>query len=102
MKGNQNSSKGSKYEAEPEFAAVVGNLLVQPPVPVGDRSASFLHAVPPKETLGPYRLIASLGVGGMGTVYFVEHQRLKRQVQSSYYLAISSLVPVGWIDSIER
>jgi serine/threonine protein kinase len=90
-----------KFETEPECSAVVGNLLIQPVPSAGDKSASLSEVRPPREMLGPYRLISSLGSGGMGTVYLAEHQRLKRQVALKL-LPRDKLARSGWLDRFNR
>ncbi|WP_436717831.1 serine/threonine-protein kinase [Roseiconus lacunae] len=60
-----------------------------------------LHATPPVESLGTYRLLELVGSGGMGTVFRAEHQRLRR------HCAIKLLPPdrvasPGWLDRFNR
>ncbi len=95
------SSSELNFDIEPECSAVVGNLLVQPVPYASDRSGSNVEVPPPKEILGPYRLISSLGSGGMGTVYLAEHQRLKRQVALKI-LPRDKLARSGWLDRFNR
>ncbi len=95
------SSSELKFEGEPECSAVVGNLLVQPTNATWGKSNSSMGTSLPRETLGPYRLIGSLGLGGMGTVYLAEHQRLKRQVALKL-LPRDKLARTGWLDRFNR
>ncbi|MEQ1830200.1 MAG: serine/threonine-protein kinase, partial [Pirellula sp.] len=95
------SSPERKFDMEQECSAVVGNLLIQASQSDGCRSASNAAVLLPRETLGPYRLISSLGSGGMGTVYLAEHQRLKRQVAIKL-LPRDKLARTGWLDRFNR
>ena len=55
----------------------------------------------PCETLGPYQLMSQLGVGGMGTVYLAQHQRLKRQCAIKL-LPRDRVGQPGWLERFDR
>ena len=58
-------------------------------------------AAVPCETLGPYQLMSQLGVGGMGTVYLAQHQRLKRQCAIKL-LPRDRVGQPGWLERFDR
>ena len=51
--------------------------------------------------LGPYRLFALLGQGGMGTVCLAEHERLKRKCAIKL-LSRQRVSQAGWLDRFDR
>lgn len=55
----------------------------------------------PLETLGPYRLIRSLGSGGMANVYLAEHERLKRRCAVKI-LPRERVDQPGWLERFDR
>ncbi len=55
----------------------------------------------PQETLGPYRLLRTLGVGGMGTVYLAQHERLHRECAIKL-LPRERVDQPGWLERFDR
>ena len=55
----------------------------------------------PCDQLGPYKLVHTLGVGGMGTVYLAEHERLKRSCAVKL-LPRERVDQPGWLDRFDR
>ena len=53
-------------------------------------------SVPDGTRLGPYEIVAPLGVGGMGEVYRATDSRLKRQVAIKILPAALATIPIAW------
>ncbi|TWU42129.1 serine/threonine protein kinase [Novipirellula artificiosorum] len=83
------------FQAESACQVALNRMMERP-----KSNLSFTTPLP-CETLGPYRLLRTLGIGGMGTVYLAEHQRLKRQVAVKL-LPRERVNQPGWLDRFER
>ncbi|MEZ6137975.1 MAG: serine/threonine-protein kinase [Pirellulaceae bacterium] len=85
------------FADESRCQIAIGNLLIQ----ASNASVSKMQPNLPQEHLGPYRLLRSLGIGGMGAVYLAEHQKLKRLVAIKL-LPRDKLTRAGWLERFER
>jgi hypothetical protein len=63
-----------------DFGNSLGDFLSQPIVQLSGRTASPGRTLQPGELVGRYRVLSTLGVGGMGEVYLAEDPRLDRRV----------------------
>lgn len=90
-------------EHEPECQAFVANLLVKRAGEAGHTRPrrSDQAAEPPCDTLGPYKMLRTIGIGGMGAVYLAEHQRLRRTVAIKL-LPREKVDRDGWLDRFNR
>ena len=84
------------FDDESQCHIAIGNLLIHT-----HSALSRMQANVPQESLGPYRLMRSLGIGGMGAVYLAEHQKLKRLVAIKL-LPRDKLTRAGWLERFER
>ncbi len=97
------SNPPDSFQQELECQIAIGQLVAN----LGDqgsnidRDKKLSTMAAPFEQIGPYRLISTLGFGGMGTVYLAEHQRLKRRVAIKL-LPRERIRHPGWLERFNR
>jgi serine/threonine protein kinase len=92
-------SDDDPYGSESACLAVVSNMLVSIPASTPKDEAPLPQV--PIETLGPYRVLEQIGLGGMGTVYRAEHVRLKKMVAIKL-LPRDKRERTGWLERFNR
>ena len=92
-------SDDDPYGSESACLAVVSNMLVSIPASTPKDEAPLPQV--PIETLGPYRVLQQIGLGGMGTVYRAEHVRLKKLVAIKL-LPRDKRERTGWLERFNR
>jgi hypothetical protein len=92
-------SDDDPYSPESACLAVVSNMLVSIPARTLKDEARLPQV--PIETLGPYRVLQQIGLGGMGTVYRAEHVRLKKMVAIKL-LPRDKRERTGWLERFNR